>query len=473
VSNDPGDRPAAGAEPVSCEDATLLCATTPEAQLQIGALCRFDGGPLRDAAGRLRVDDLHAHVASRLHLIARFRQRIRRVPLDLTRPVWVDDTHLDLTRHLRTATLPAPGGPEELRRFVAGLLGRPLDPAHPLWDLWAIDGADGGDVYVVLRAHHALADGLSLLRAAIALLDLEEHPAPGPTPPPWHPAEAPDPVTMLAGALVDRGAAQVRLAAGLAREALDPRRVAGVAAGMLGALRSPPRTAAVLPLTGRVGTRRDFVWASLPFGPLHDLAHRRGVTLNDVVLAAVTGALRRVLGADAAGDLAGRPPRVLVPMGDTAGSGGGNVFSFVVTDLPVHLDDPAAVVARIHDDMEARKSSGQSAEVLSLFSVVDVLPVPVLRRLGPEVLARQPFVNLAVTNLPGSELPLHLLGSRLRELHPIVTGVGNIACIVGVLSYLDDLGVGITVDPDVVPDPERLLAALRDETDALLALPGA
>lgn len=455
------------AEPLSPEDATLLCATTPRTQLQIGALCRFEGGPLREPSGRLRTEELREHVASRLHLIPRFRQRLRRAPLDLARPFWVDDVGFDLDRHLRTTNLPAPGGPGELRRLVAELLGRPLDPEHPLWDLWTVDGLADGDVAVILRVHHVVADGLSLLSAATALLDLEADAPPDPPPVPWRPEPEPGRPALLVDGVRRRRRHQFELLAGAGRRLLDPRWAPSTALSALTSIASPPARAPALPLTGRVRARRDFLWASLPLPPLQDLARSRGVTLNDVVLTVVTRALRSVLGADAASAMAARPPKVLVPVGDTDGGDGGNVFSFVVTDLPVHVGDARSVLEQVHAEMRARKASQQAADLLPLFSVVDLVPIPLLRRLAPEVLARQPFVNLAVTNLPGAEVPLHLLGARLRELHPIVTGVGNIACIVGVLSYCDQLGVSITVDPDVVSDADDLLHEIRSAAEEL------
>ena len=461
VGNERADPPA-GPEPLSPEDATLSCATAPGTRLQIGALCRFEGGPLRDAAGRLRREELREHVASRLHLMPRFRQRIQRVPFDLARPVWVDDTDFDLDGHLLDATLPPPGGTAELRQFVGELLGRPLDAAHPLWDLWLVDGLAGGDVVVVLRADHVLADGLSLLRAAMALLDLEPDPPAVQPATPWLAREPPGPATLAARGLLDRGRHQVGLAAGAARSLLDPRRALQLTRSVVTVATSPPPLAPGFPLTGRIGGRRDFVWASLPLEPLHSFAHTHGATLNDGVLALVTLALRRVLGTAAADALAGKQPKVLVPIGDTAGGDGGNVFSFVVTELPVHLDDPALVVDRVHEAMQDRKASRQSTDLLALFSVVDVVPIALLRRLGPTVLARQPLVNLAVTNVPGSPVPLYLRGAELQEMHPIVCGVGNLACIIGVLSYRDHLHVGITVDPDVVAEADELADALVD-----------
>lgn len=459
-----------GPESLSPEDATLLCATTPATQLQIGALCRFEGGPLRDGAGRLRVDELRAHVVSRLHLIPRFRQRIQQVPLDLARPVWVDDTVFEVDRHFHVASIPAPGGDAELRRFVGDLLGRPLDRARPLWDIWLVDGLDDGDVAVVVRADHVVADGLSLLNAAVALLDLDAATGPGAAPVPWQPTEPPGAVDLVVRGLVDRGCRQVGLALGAARTAVDPRRVVRLARSVVGSVSSPAPLAPTTPLTGAVGTRRDVVWTSLALGSLREVAHAHGVTVNDVLLAAVTGALRRIMGPATADTLAGRQPRVLVPVGDAASGVDGNVFSFVVAGLPVHLGDPEAVLDAVHAEMAARKAGEQSVRISSVFSVVDVVPVGLLRWVAPGVLARQPLVNLAVTNLPGSEVPLYLYGSRLRRMHPIITGVGNIACIIGALSYRDELAVAVTVDPDVVPDADGLLRALV-EAAAELGVP--
>lgn len=456
-------------EPVSQQDATLLCATGRRTQLQIGALCRFRGEPLRDDTGQPRLAELRDHVAGRLDLIPRFRKRIRGAPGGMSRPVWVDDERFDIGRHVRSATLPPPGGTEELRAFVAGLLSTPLDLEHPLWDMWLIDGLDDGEMALVLRVHHVVADGLSLVHAALALLDLEPGPPQTAAAPAWRPGPEPGPLTVAARGLWDRGAGQLRLGASLLRGLADPRGLLGAAGATLRTVTSPPRVAPRLPLTGRVGTRRDFSWATLPLAALQELARACEVTLNDVVLAAVTGALRRVVTPGTVEGAQDHPPKVLVPVGDTTQGAEGNAFSFLVTDLPLHLEDPRAVLDQVHRDMVERKASAQSREMHTLFSVIDVLPVPLLERLVPELLARQPFVNLAVTNVPGSAAPLYLLGSELLELAPIITGVGNIACIIGVLSYREQLGVGITVDPDVFAAGPALLAALLDSTRELLA----
>ncbi|MCZ7629201.1 MAG: WSD1 family O-acyltransferase [Microthrixaceae bacterium] len=140
----------------------------------------------------------------------------------------------------------------------------------------------------------------------------------------------------------------------------------------------------------------------------------------------------------------------------------------IVADLPVDLDDPADRLACLHDQMTTAKASQQASAASNVFSVVDLMPLRLLRTLAPEALARQPFVNLALTDLPGSRAPGYLLGARLESLHPIVTGAGNLAVIIGVLSYVDQMGVAITVDPDVVSDPDHLMASFREAADELI-----
>lgn len=459
----------AGTEPLSPHDSTLLSVTTPRTQLQIGALCIVEGEPLRNPHGQLRLDDLNEHVEARLNLIPRFRQRIQRVPLDLSRPVWVDDTDFDLERHLRVHTLASPGDAGAIRTFLADLLAEPLDDRHPLWEIWIIDGLDDGNIALVLRVHHVVADGLSLLRAASALLDVQPEPPPSPSVPVWQPDRSPGRLELVTRGLLTRRRRQVEIGMSVARNIIDPRRIWSTGRSAVDTVLSRPHAAPRLPITGRVGSRRDFVWTSLPMESLGDLAESLGVTVNDIVLTIVTGGLRRLLGAAGAVPDAERPPRVLVPVGDAADPDGGNAFSFVVTDLPTHLEDPMQVLERIHSDMLLHKSSATSNTMLSSFSIIDVVPIRLLQRLAPGALAVQPFVNLAVTNLPGSPVPLYLIGSRLLELQPIITGVGNIACIIGVLSYCDRLGIGITVDPDVVDDPDGLLDALIDAADELLS----
>jgi hypothetical protein len=188
-----------------------------------------------------------------------------------------------------------------------------------------------------------------------------------------------------------------------------------------------------------------------------------GVTVNDVVLAITTGAVRRELESVGAFDPDGAEPRALIPIGvqHQAELALGNRFSITNVALPIGVDDPLERVALLHTRMHRPAPSWAQSFIPHLFSIADVVPVPALRALIPCVLARQPLVDLAVSNIPGSRAPQYLWDSRLLRLSPFITGVGNIALIVGVLSYVDELGVGITVDPDVVGDPQSILAHVR------------
>jgi hypothetical protein len=195
-----------------------------------------------------------------------------------------------------------------------------------------------------------------------------------------------------------------------------------------------------------------------------------GATVNDVVLAIVAGALRRQLEASGAIDRMEKEPRVLVPIGSVSATADSmhNRFSMTTVGLPVFVDDPTERVRVIHARMHGSSTTTQSL-MPHVFSVVEFVPPLLLRSTVPRLLARQPLVNMAVSNIPGSRAPLYLWESRMLSLHPFINVVGNLALIIGVLSYVDDLGVGISVDPDVVGDPDALVPHLRAAADELLS----
>jgi diacylglycerol O-acyltransferase len=463
------------ARPLSGEDVALLCAAPRGTQLQIGALCFFDAAALRDERGRLRLAELRSHVDSRLDALPHFRQRIAPVLADLAAPVWVDDTGFDVARHTPWVELPSPGGATALREFMDHLLSEPMDLAHPLWDIHVIEGVDVDVVAVVLRAHHVMADGLALHAAARLLLD--------PVPQParrrvhdWSPERVPGSLRLSATALACRTCRQAGVTVDILRNLFDPRRFASntrLAGHVVGSVRgTPPRTAPRLALTGPVGRRRAFAWDTVRMADVIAVKQACGATVNDVVLAIAAGALRRELEAAGTFDPTEPEPRVLIPIGSPERSAltVGNRFSITTVGLPVGIDDPLERVTLIHARTHEDPASPLRSLLPGLFSVLDLIPVPVLRVLIPWLLVRQPLVNLAVSNVPGSRNPLYLWGSRLLGLHPFITGAGNIALIIGVHSYVDDLGIGITVDPDIVGDPQAVVGHMRAAATELAAL---
>lgn len=444
------------AERLRPQDATLWCAQARDAPLQIGALCLFEGAPLRDAGGTLRIEDLRRHIESRLDVNPRARRLLVSVPF-AEAPMWVDDPSFDIAHHVHAAALPRPGGDAELRDLLRRLLETPLDERRPLWEMWVVDGLAGDRVAVVPKVSHAMADGMAVMEMAFAALDFEPRAAADEKPAEWTPEPPPNAGALLAREVAGRarfGADVVRGVVGslarpdrLVRRAAQLRRIATTAAGL-----APP-----LSITSPVGAHRDFAWLRLSFDDLVRVKRACQVTFNDVVLSVVAGALRHYL--EARNEPLDVQPRALVPVSTHAVAGEEieNRFSMMITDLPVGVADPVERLAEIHVSMEQHKASSQAAIGPMLFTIGGLLPPALLRRVGPAILSHQPFVNLAVTDLPGTTVPLYLLGSRMLELFPFVCVTGNIALIVGALSYGDGLGVGITVDADVIPDVDVLV----------------
>lgn len=453
-------------EALHAQDATLLCAQDPAAPLQIGALCLFEATPWMDDRGVLRFDDLTRHIEHRLSAQPDFRRRLAPVLFDQLPPVWVEDDRFDITYHVRRAELPAPGDDAQLRAFLVRLVEQPLDPTHPLWQVWFVEGVRDDRVALILKASHVLADGIALLDFAFSVLDAEPDAVPAAAPPsagrgPRPPTAA---IPLLADAVVERTRRRVEMVGRSLAALAHPGKVLGVTTALLrSGLSWPSRgPAPSLPITGSVGGRRDVIWLRLPMSGLVETKRALEVSLNDVVLAIVTGGLREYL-AHHDVDIDTVRPRVLVPVsthGVAAEHEIENRFSMMLAELPVDVADPIERVRHIHDEMVQRKSSAARPLMERLFDVSDLVPVALLRAVGPPLLRRQPFVNLAVTNLPGTEQPLYLLGSKMIELFPFISVTGNIAMIIGVLSYQDGLGVGITVDADVVRDVDELAAAI-------------
>ncbi len=460
------------------QDATLLSSQDDLAPLQIGALCLFDGAPLRDGDGRLRIDELTRHVEDRLTFLARFRRRLAPVPLGLVPPVWVDDEHFDIANHVRHTALADPGDDDQVRECVSRIVEEPLDPAHPLWELWAVDGLAGDRVAVVLKCSHVMTDGMALLDLALSMLDLSPEPAPAPPAgPPAEPTAPPAPISLLVGSLVARTRRRLGLVGRSLSALRDPRPVLGTTIELVrsAAARTTSVLAPPLSINRPIGQRRDVAWRSASMTELREVAGVLDVTLNDVILAIVAGALRRYLGGDGA-DVDSIRPRVLVPVsihGAAPGQEIENRFSLMVTELPVHLPDPIDRVRFTHRDTARLKSSATRPLVPLLFEISDVVPAALLHAIAPVLLRHQPLVNLAVTNLPGTPEPMYLLGARMNEAYPFVSLTGNIAVIIGALSYQDRLGVGITVDADVVTDLDALASAFDDAVQELVDQVGA
>jgi diacylglycerol O-acyltransferase len=444
-------------------DAAFLHVDRLGSPIHVGGVMVFEAGPLLDQDGELLLDDIRRLVAARLPEVPKLRCRISGSPGGVTRPSWVADEDFAIADHVDAVALPDGSGDDALRALAEALYAEPLDPSKPLWHLRFVTGLDGDRVAVVERIHHALVDGVSGVDLATVLLDVTPEPRPV--------VDHDDGIEVQAGGdgLLDLPAAVLRSAASVARHpATFVRRLADIAAGFGevagGGLRAPRSS-----LNAPVGTARALRWIGAPLDEVRAVGKDHGGTVNDVVLAAVAGGVRSLL--LARGEVV--PPdattRVLVPVSvRTADEHGalGNKVAALLVDVPIGLGDPderIRAVARVTAHLKASHEADASA---ALLGAADLLPAAALRVAGPLV-AHQPLVNLVVTNVPGVPVPLYLRGARMLVAHPFVPVTGNLTVNVAVLSYVDDLRLGITADRERCADVDAFVAGIAADLTRL------
>lgn len=469
---------------LSALDYSFLALDTPEAPLHVGWTMRFDGAPPPLAA-------LRRHLDARLGFVPRFRRRVTIPALGIGDPRWVDDPSFDIAHHVHELTLAAPGGPAELRTLAGTLLSRPLDPARPLWQLYLVRGVGPNGFALVGQAHHALVDGIAAIEVAM-LLFTPEPPARGEDEGDWRPGGRPSPARAARDALGVRARTAVRLARdstpapnvrAAAANVTSPtalrgaaRRAANLPEALRGAAGSLERLTTPVPATSldrAVGPRRAVAYAQAPMDGLKAAGRRHSATLNDVLLTACSLAFGRALHAagEAAGDL-----RVLVPVStrldDPAALG--NKISFMAVELPVAEIDPVAVLRTVRDRTRAVKDeAGGGFGVAQVVEAVDLLPAQAAGAAARAAFSKAAF-NAIVSNVPGPEIELSLLGRPLRSVHPAVPVAPGRALSVGAISYLGRLHVGLFADSGALPDLPAIARDLESALDVLrLEVPAA
>lgn len=457
-------------------DAGFLAIEQADSPMLLGSLSIFDGAPFRDDEGGFRLDAVRARVAERLHLLPRFRQRVATVPWGAGRPVWVDDGDFDVAHHVRLMHLPAPGTRSQLAALCGELHAERLDRRRPLWELCFVDGLDDGSVALVERIHHAMVDGVSGVDVAAALLDLEPDPPPS-DPPAWRPRPAPHALQQLTRAqleLLHEPADWLQSWFRTTRHlATMPAATLQRALGALDALGSGvgdgPRRRL---LGGHVGPGRALDWVTVELGEVAAVGHRRGATVNDVVLAAVAGSVRSLLTARAVAP-AGRTLHVLVPVSTRAVEQRGqlgNRVTAMVAPVPLSATTPAERLDEVRDTMAAHKQRHQADGVQTVLGGLELLPHGVMASFARTTVGHQPMIDLVVTNVPGPAEPLYFLGAMLRESVPIVPLAGNLTVGIAVLSYHGRLTIGVIGDGHHAHDVERLTRGLRSELAAFANL---
>ncbi len=452
-------------------DASFLHIEDSVSHMHIASIAVFEGPA--PAYG-----DVVRMIQGKLPLIPRYRQVVRFVPLDLGRPVWVDDPHFNIEYHVRHTALPAPGGDEEVRRLVGRVMSQQLDRAKPLWETWMVEGLEDGHWAMLSKTHHCMVDGVSGTDLLSVVFDRSPEPS-APLPDDWTAGDQPSEWRLAVDAVSDvtrspseqLRAARARLRA--PRQAVDQLREVGRGlASWTGVVRPTP----VSTLNGPISPHRRYDWAETSLDDVKTVRRALGGTVNDVVLAVITRGFRDLL--LSRGESVDRVVRSLVPVSvrtkGQAGPAGGdgtydNKVSGMIAELPVGIDDPVARLHAIREQMQGLKESKQAVAGEALTSLSGFAP-PMLLALGTRVVARMPQrnVNTVTTNVPGPQQALYVAGRRMLKAYPYVPLASQVRVGVAIFSYSGLLTYGVTGDYDTATDINVLCRGIEDGMSELV-----
>jgi WS/DGAT/MGAT family acyltransferase len=462
---------------LSALDASFLYleqATTP---MHVGGVAIF-----RRPKNGLDYDRLVELVEQRISLVPRYRQKVRHVPGNLARPVWIDDTEFDVAYHVRRSALPRPGSDAQLTELVARLMSRPLDHTRPLWEMYLVEGLVKGRIAVVTKTHQAMVDGISAIDISQVILDVSPDPRPA-TEEVWMPRPEPSDGQLIAEAIGDAVARpseiadNVRAATGDALATVD--KVVGMAGKFLTMARTAARPTPRTPLNVDISTQRRFAMARTELESYRRIRAAHGCSVNDVVLSVVAGALRNWLLSRGEPVTSSASVRAMVPLSvrgeadvpSSAASGSlGNRVSSYLVDLPVGEPSPVVRLHHVTHAMREHTSNGRNVGADTLVRIGGFAP-PTLHALGARAASgiSKRFFNLVVTNVPGPQFPLYAAGARMLEMFPVVPLAKGQALAIGLTSYDGGVYYGFNGDRDAMPDVDVLAGLVDESLDELLA----
>jgi diacylglycerol O-acyltransferase / wax synthase len=455
---------------LSAIDAGFLAQEKPNTHMHIGALALFEGEPPQ-------LDEFLAHIESRLHLVPRYRQKLAVPPLETGRPLWIDDPTFNLAYHVRHTALPAPGDEDALLNLCARIFSQRLDRSKPLWELWLVEGLDAGGFALVSKTHHSVVDGVSGVDLSTVLFDLApEGPREGVDGgEPWVAKPGPSSAELAAHGLTGAVRAVAEAATGALgavthpADALDRARevAAGIGEVAWTALNAPPDT----PFNVPPGPHRRIKVVRAGLDEFKLVKNAFGTTVNDVVLAVVTGALAYFLQSRGR-RTDGVELRAAVPVSvrsEEQKGALGNQLTQVMAPLPVFLDDPLARLRYVKDAMDGLKESRQLQAASAIASLQGFAP-PTLHAQASRLNFAGRFFNLLVTNVPGPQFPLYVLGRTLSEIFPIPFLAGERALAIAIMSYDGKVGFGLLGDYDALPDLDVVAEGIEASLAQLVAL---
>jgi len=452
-------------------DTSFLVNERSNGHMAIGAVLMCGGSPPSH-------EDFVTHIRSRVHLLPRLRQRLAVPPLRLGTPFWVDDPDFDLANHVRRVSLPPPGDDTQFHDLVGEVLSPPLDRSRPLWELVLVEGFEDDRFSIVYKTHHALADGFSAVDIGTLLFDVEPKAEPTRTEEPWGPRESPSSPALVARAVSGVWGTALRMVRWLGGAVRHPGRAAKRAVdGVVGLWEvtwNLVRRAPKVPLNVEIGPARSFSWAGFTLKDFKLIKNTFGVTVNDVILSTTAGALRSWLH-DREVPVDGMELKALVPVSiRTENEHGelGNRLTAMRGPLPVGVADPVERLRAVHAAMEGLKSSKQPLGAEAIWGLNDWFrdfAPPVLLLPTAAVNFSTRLFNLLVTNFPGPQIPLYVLGRELEGVFPVGFLARRHALAIAIISYNGQVNFGLLADRASMPELESISAYLRESVEELLA----
>ena len=451
-------------------DASFLTQENESSHMHIGAVLVFEGPPPA-------YDEFLEHVEARLHLVPRYRQKLVFPPLQ--RPLWVDDPRLNIEYHVRHSSLPEPGNDGQLAALTARVFSQQLDRSKPLWEMYLVQGLEGNRFALISKTHHAMVDGISGVDLATVLFDANPVPA-GLTPPvrPWEPKPEPSEAQLVARSVEGLAKMPIHLGRRALHAAQHPRRalaeVTQATEGLGEIAWELMNPAPKVPLNSEIGPHRRYCWTHARLADFKLVKDAFGGTVNDVVLAVVAGALRDwVRGRGLRTQ--GLELRALVPVSlrsDEDRGMLGNRLAVFRAPLPVYAEDPFERLRMVRESMSKIKQSKQVMGAEAIVALNDFAPPTVLAQAARLNFSTRLF-NLIVTNVPGPQFPLYVLGRELETVVPVAFLPAKHALAVAIFSYNGKMSFGLLGDFDAMEDIDVVQRgverSLRDLVEAAIA----
>lgn len=449
-------------------DAGFLHQENDAALMHIGGLAICEGPPPQLA-------DVLDSVRLRIHLVPRYRQRLHYPPREAGRPYWVDDENFDIEDHIRHTALPSPGSQEELMKLAARIFSQRLDRGRPLWELWVVEGLEDDRWAIISKTHHALIDGISGVDLATVLCTLDPEMPEEPKLGPWSPKTTPTTTQLLGRGMQNTARDLISGATGALRAVQQPdeaaRKLRDVARGVGSLAWASLAPAPSSPLNHLAGPHRRYRGVQTDLTDLRLIKNTFGGSINDVVVTVVTSALRKWLVSRGV-RTEGLELRALVPVsvrGDAQRGEFGNKLAIMQGPLPVYVDDALDRYLIVRQAMDDLKASGQALGAEVLAGVQNLAP-PTLLAQASRLQFSTHFFNLLVTNVPGPQLPLYMVGRKLLDIYPIAFLPKGHGLAVAVFSYNGHLDFGLLADFDTIPDIDVISSGITESVEELVRL---